>query len=676
MKRHDKAPNGHFAEGLILYGNLETGAMASQGILIEPPDLQHASIGLQNDFQDKLRIFLATLSSTQRVQLQWTCNSDYKKELIRYHEQTAKAEDDYVRSVRQERFARYWQRMVDRTLRREQLVLFISQDVEISANMVQSKVGLLDYYYKTLHQLRSHFNELGTTLTTIFGAGTTVRPMSDLEHFSYYKKFLNPSLADRIEVDFESLYREELSIQELCWDSDGVGLEDRAGFYLDGHYHSLFTIKRWPQKTYPGIVHRLTSLPFLDYQITVNLEPIPVRDEITREEKAIDRLRGDYESEGKFSLSIALKKKERKIDSLAQGFSFPFYVEYFIRVWDRTESGLHAKCAAIKNAVNQMNGAQVYETALPTTAKKLFFSTWPGWTGSSYRHRDLYAEDRYLADMLPFSSTFTAHLAEAEAIYDGTNGNLAGVRTFIGGTPQHSVLIGMTGAGKSYAMDDLLTQTQAGYSMLTSVGSSVSAGALAAGVATGFTPVKLVIGGIVAIWLILGSLVTPIVMQMLFCSGTPMSSAVGAAIQMGLGFAGAARLLPKASAAPDAAPSAGASGSSGASAPPNPPPVSPSSPALPWSPRAPLVESSSSLPLAPLPSASHGLMQTPRGSLAVGKMADSITPTQAQSFADKSGTPFTQAFSNGSVVTHQPAVSRVPPASTFIAPLTPNPILV
>lgn len=215
-----------------------------------------------------------------------------------------------------------------------------------------------------------------------------------------------------------------------------------------------------------------------------------------------------------------------------------------------------------------------------------------------------------------------------------------------------------------------------GYSMLTSVGSSVSAGALAAGLATGFTPVKLVIGGIVAIWLILGSLVTPIVMQMLFCSGTPMSSAVGAAIQMGLGFAGAARLLPKTSPAPDAAPSAGTSGASGASAPPSPPPVSPSSPALPWSPRGPLGESSGSSPVSPLPSGSHGLMQTPRGSLAVGKVADSITSTQAQSLADKSGTPFTQAFSNGAVVTHQPAVSRVPPSSTFLPSLTPNPIFV
>jgi hypothetical protein len=69
-------------------------------------------------------------------------------------------------------------------------------------------------------------------------------------------------------------------------------------------------------------------------------------------------------------------------------------------------------------------------------------------------------------------------------------------------------------------------------------------------------------------------------------------------------------------------------------------------------------------------------MQTPRGTLAVGQAADRISTAQAQSFANQTGTSFTQAFSNGSVVTHQPAVSRMPAASTFIAPLTPNPISV
>ncbi len=213
-----------------------------------------------------------------------------------------------------------------------------------------------------------------------------------------------------------------------------------------------------------------------------------------------------------------------------------------------------------------------------------------------------------------------------------------------------------------------------GYSLLTSSTSVVSAGALAAGLATGFTPAKLVIGGIVALWLILGSLVTPIVMQMLFCSGTPMSSAVGAAIQMGLGFAGASKFLAKGGGGGEGVSTPSSSPASSGGSAPNPPPPSPSSMALP-APRGPLAPlSGGSSPMSPLPSGSNGLMQTPRGSLAVGQVADRITPQQAQNFANQSGTPFTQAFSNGSVVTHQPAVSRAPAASTFIAPLTPNPI--
>jgi hypothetical protein len=212
-----------------------------------------------------------------------------------------------------------------------------------------------------------------------------------------------------------------------------------------------------------------------------------------------------------------------------------------------------------------------------------------------------------------------------------------------------------------------------GYSLLTSGTSVVSAGALAAGLATGFTPAKLVIGGIVAIWLILGSLVTPIVMQMLFCSGTPMSSAVGQAIQMGIGFAGASRFLKTGGGGGEGAPAPTPPAASSGSGPSSPPPSSPSSPVLPYSPTGPIAPSSMA-PLSPLPSGSNGLIQSPRGSLAVGRVADGISSQQAQSLADQSGTPFTQAFSNGSVVTHQPAVSRVPAPAPFIAPLTPNPL--
>ena len=197
------------------------------------------------------------------------------------------------------------------------------------------------------------------------------------------------------------------------------------------------------------MIHRLTDLPLLDYSITVNVESLSPRAEINKEEKAHDRLAGDFASEKRLSLLTAMEKKQKKIAALMQGHTSPFLVEYIVRAWDKTREGLAAKTAALKNAINSMNGAQYLECALPTTAKKLFFQSWPGFPWGRYPHRKLYGESRYLADVLPFSATFTGHLANAEAIYDGTSRNLVGITTFAGSkgneTPQHAVLVGIQG---------------------------------------------------------------------------------------------------------------------------------------------------------------------------------------------------------------------------------------
>lgn len=81
-----------------------------------------------------------------------------------------------------------------------------------------------------------------------------------------------------------------------------------------------------------------------------------------------------------------------------------------------------------------------------------------------------------------------------------------------------------------------------GDALLNSIASVFSVGAVALGAATEFSPAILVVAGFVAVWIILGSLATPIVMQALFCSGSPMSSAVGHAFQFGLAAAGMARM--------------------------------------------------------------------------------------------------------------------------------------
>src|SRR6478752_5030054 len=50
-----------------------------------------------------------------------------------------------------------------------------------------------------------------------------------------------------------------------------------------------------------------------------------------------------------------------------------------------------------------------------------------------------------------------------EALYDGSNHNLIGVRNFLSGTPQLAVLLGMTRAGKPAFVCDLLSQTDPYY---------------------------------------------------------------------------------------------------------------------------------------------------------------------------------------------------------------------
>ena len=322
------------------------------------------------------------------------------------------------------------------------------------------------HYDALVQEMTTEFELVRQMLANIFH-GARITPMNDADHFRNCTTFLNPSLGARFDYDTLATFDPQLSIQETCWHSEAQGLHDGSGFWMDGFYHSILVLNRWPKITHPGLVHRLTGLPLLDYNITVNIESLSARAEISREEKAHDRLAGDFASEKRLSLLTAMEKKQKKIAALMHGHARPFNIEYIIRAWDQTREGLAVKMAAIKNAINGMNGAQYLECALPTTAKKLLYQSWPGHPWGRYPHRKIYAETRYLADVLPFSATFTGHLDQAEALYEGTQRNLVGVTTFAGSggseTPQHAVLLGMSGAGKSVTVCDLLSQTEAFY---------------------------------------------------------------------------------------------------------------------------------------------------------------------------------------------------------------------
>lgn len=457
---HDRPPDGRLVDGLIIFGAPERGGVVAKGFWIEPPDLRGASIARLNAFQEQVRGLLALIAPGRRLQFQWACDADYRAELLRYQAATEGVDDPRIRRVRNERFLRYWDRMQRRELRRERLALFLSIEVGAYTGNASTRASLASHYGSVVAEMCAQFDEFAATLRAIFGNETVVSPMDDGAHCACLRRFLNPSLARRTADDSLGAFDPALTLQENCWHSESVGQTD-GGFVLDGHHHAILALSRWPQRTRPGIVTHLTGLPFLDYTLTVNVTPGESRQEVRREEQAAERLRGEYADKPRASLLVALRKKERKVEALSGGFARPFHVTYLIRVWAPTREALREKLAAVQAAIHAMDGAHYLECALPTTAQKLFFASWPGWTHSSYRHRELYAEDTFLADMLPFSATFIGALDTAEAIYDGSHHNLVGVSTQTGGSPQHAVVLGMTGAGKSEAMHDLLMQTAA-----------------------------------------------------------------------------------------------------------------------------------------------------------------------------------------------------------------------
>ena len=458
--RHSKAPDGWFHSNFIVFGTLEGGGRVSRGFTITPADIRHSGLKDRGEYYRRIRLLLAQLEVGQSLQIQFTAHADYRFELERYKAATSACNNEEIRRWRNERFIRYWRRMQEWTLRRESLVIFWTRTIEKSSRAIITPDGLERRYRDLIGQLEVECREWEARLRMIMGTETEIRAMTDCEHYEYFWRFLNPA-GERLEQDIKPLFNSEDSVSGQCWNCDIKGVDGEL-LYMDGHYHSLFVLKRWPMETNRGDFLKITGLPFLNMQLTVEINPISVEKEIRREQKDYDRLLADYQDAGRIRDLTSAESKAVKIRQLSRGHTYPFNILYVFRVWHPTLEGVRSMADAVKKAVMDCRGAILYETVNERTVQKIFFATWPGWTGSSYWHRHVYAEDRYLADMLPMSSTFTGFLQNADAIYDGSNGNLVGVSLFDeGGQPQHSVLFGMSGAGKSQFMIDLLFQTAA-----------------------------------------------------------------------------------------------------------------------------------------------------------------------------------------------------------------------
>jgi type IV secretion system protein TrbE len=457
-------PNGFFLHNLLWFGDGGSKKTPiARGFIVEPGEQMMLSNAQLNALHEKLRMLLGFLGQEYTVQLQWSIDSDYRSELEKYHKDTLRLrrEDPFFGRfgvlVRAERYERYDRAMKEGRLRRERLYVYFSKILDTRPK--RSLGDLAEYYFTLAERESQALAEFGSQALNRLFPDSKIQAMRDSDNFLYYYRFLNTSASRSSDGMLES-FDPAFSIQQNCLLGEGIVPSDQAGvsFCLDGYYHALFVMRQWPRRTHPGIIGSLTNLGFKEYAVTLNIYPRDVEKVIEREERTAQRLAIDAASERKDSLAEQARMKQETITELERGRTIPLNCLFAIRLWHKDRETLRTRCDLLRNSVIAMGGAQVFQATVPENVRQLFYQTWPGWTQGTYRDFDLPAEDKYLADLIPWSATYTGHLDGADAIYNGARGNLVGIKLRIGNTPQHGTIWGMSGGGKSLTMFDLMAQ--------------------------------------------------------------------------------------------------------------------------------------------------------------------------------------------------------------------------
>lgn len=453
-----KIVDAYLDRNLIIYRGLQKGGAIGRGYAVELPDTENTDPEWLMSLEDNLRVLLRLINPELRLQVTWSVDSDYRHEIERYKEETERlGGDKWSIRAREERYNRYDKKIRNRELRREHLNFYFTSRISGKT----SGIGK-EYYEEVLQAAHREQAEVEEALRGQLGPlGGLIIPMSDMEHFQQFYRFYNPSAFENEAVVLEDLFDPTKSVADMSFNSDGHPTPSSTSlFKMDGFYQGVCVLKTMPKFTYIGMMRVLTQLDIMDYQISVNIEAGDVeKDRIETESRLAKYQRGKITA----SIEATIAKLKTRVRRLATNEVVPYRMHFVVRCWDKSEEVCGNKLSAIKNAMLKLGGAQSYEPTLPTSVRNYWQLTMPGWAWSPYQDFKLYVEDVNLADLLPISSTPTGDLEEAEALYDGPRGALMGCVTFVGKKgaqrPEHGIMFGASGAGKSVFTIDLLTQT-------------------------------------------------------------------------------------------------------------------------------------------------------------------------------------------------------------------------
>lgn len=457
-------PDGWFERDMLWWGDsLGPGTCLSRGARVEVPDLRSADSRTLVDLRRQNAHLLALISEGSSLQVQWTVEDDFAQTLGSYAERGGGG-SPWCRRAREVRRAYYGRRIEEGSLRRERVHAYVARRCE---GLSERDLRSLEACESFLAQASGALDAQLRVLSLVHPLGRWI-PMGTPDHALHLRKFLNPSLARLFSRGPDAAlggFDGNRSIRANCMRSGLEAFSAGSGvrgvlLHFDGNFHALFVMRELPRGTRPGML-----LPVLDAIasgacVTLAVRPLPVAAEIDRLRREIDELSAFLADRKAAGVENDIRLRHSRIESLLSSVTIPFHLLFTVRVWSPTQDGIAAKALAMRSALQGIDGAEFMQVNNPAQARHLFYETLPGNLGGSYRGWDIYAENHNLADLLPISSTFTGHLDEAQALYDSPGGSLVGVRLLTaGGTPQHSVVVGVNGSGKSAFLVDLMSQT-------------------------------------------------------------------------------------------------------------------------------------------------------------------------------------------------------------------------
>ena len=208
------------------------------------------------------------LGQEYHLQVQWSIDSDYRKELEQYHQETLelrRRDPLYGRFgvfVRAERYERYLAAMQEGRLRRETLNLFFTRVIDTRVPVAAGS-AMAEYFDALSRKESLSLQDFALGALSRLFSDCRIIPMQDQDHFLFYYRLLNPNIQTGTTDPLEA-FDPGASIQRNCLHTDGMGVSGLPGVSLafDGFYHAIFAVRQWPRRTFPGIISALTSMGF------------------------------------------------------------------------------------------------------------------------------------------------------------------------------------------------------------------------------------------------------------------------------------------------------------------------------------------------------------------------------------------------------------------------------